>query len=193
LSKDKLVEIPVTIFHPPDSRLKNQTVNTRRGSSIFFSGEITLVEGKLYLELHNFSFLRGHQSQASTKSSSLPWASSTSASSSPSMQMNNALLIHEQQQKQQKNLPETSTKRKSFYPNKIVKLSDIATSALINAEVNDHNKANDQNEKVIDLDDEATEEIHDDKLSENNNSHVETVKELDFVFNAMQIIISNIY
>jgi len=56
LFKDKIVEIPITIFHPIESNLKNQTTNIRRGSSLFFSGEITLVDNKLYLELHNLLF-----------------------------------------------------------------------------------------------------------------------------------------
>ena len=43
LSKDKIVEYPITIFQPIESHLKNQTTNIRRGSSLFFSGEITLI------------------------------------------------------------------------------------------------------------------------------------------------------
>ncbi len=56
LSKDKIVEIPITIFHSIENNLKNQTTNIRRESSLFFSGEITLVDNKLYLELHNLLF-----------------------------------------------------------------------------------------------------------------------------------------
>lgn len=58
LSKDKLVETPITLFHPPGSRFANQTIMIKRGSSIFFSGALTQVETNLYLELHNFSFIR---------------------------------------------------------------------------------------------------------------------------------------
>lgn len=36
----------------------NQTTTVKRGSSVFFSGALSSIEGKLYLELHNFSFLR---------------------------------------------------------------------------------------------------------------------------------------
>ncbi|PKY31483.1 hypothetical protein RhiirB3_449108, partial [Rhizophagus irregularis] len=41
LSKDKLVETPITLFHPPGSRFANQTTMIKRGSSIFFSGALT--------------------------------------------------------------------------------------------------------------------------------------------------------
>ncbi|CAB4442794.1 unnamed protein product [Rhizophagus irregularis] len=54
LSKDKIVEIPITIFHPFENRLKNKTTNVRCGSALFFSGEMATVDGQLYLELHNF-------------------------------------------------------------------------------------------------------------------------------------------
>jgi len=126
LSKDKVVEIPVTIFHPLESRLKNQTTNIRRGSSLFFSGEITLVDNKLYLELHNFSFLKG-QSQVPSKSTSLPWLNATTSESSTA-QTSNAHLIHQEQK-----APESSIKRniqKPFQPNKVMKLADIATNTL---------------------------------------------------------------
>ena len=120
------VQIPITIFHNPNSHLKNQTTNIRRGSSLFFSGEITLVDGKLYLELHNLSFLKD-QTQALPTTTSLPWLNATASESSTSQ--NNAYLIH-----QELKMPE-STKRKSqkpFQPNKILKLADIVTNAIAN-------------------------------------------------------------
>jgi len=70
LSKDKIIEIPITIFHPIESHLKNQTTNIKRESSLFFSGEITLVDNKLYLELYNFAFLKD-QTQVFSKPTSL--------------------------------------------------------------------------------------------------------------------------
>jgi len=61
LTKDKPTEVPITLFHPNGSRFTNQTTTVRRGSSVFFSGALTFIEDKLYLELHNFNFLRGQQ------------------------------------------------------------------------------------------------------------------------------------
>jgi hypothetical protein len=122
-SKEKSAQIPITIFHNLGSRLKNQTTNIRRGSSLFFSGEITLVNGKLYLELHNFSFLKGQHKHS--HNNFLPWSNATTPEYSTSQ--NNAHLIH-----QELKMPE-STKRKPqkpFQPNKILKLADIATNAL---------------------------------------------------------------
>ena len=57
LSKEKSVNLPITMFYPPGSRFTNQTTNIKRGSSIFFSGALSLIEDKLYLKLHNFSFV----------------------------------------------------------------------------------------------------------------------------------------
>ena len=150
LSRDKIIEIPITIFHPVESRLKSQTTNIRRGSSLFFSGEVTLVDNKLYLELHNFSFLKG-QTQASSKTTTLPWLNATSSESSTS-QISNAHLIHQEQRISE------STKRKSqkpFQPNKAMKLADIATKIIDN-----------EDEKI---DERIDNQINDDKLSENDS------------------------
>jgi hypothetical protein len=154
LSKDKNVEIPITIFHPVESRLKNQTANIRRGSSLFFSGELTLVDDKLYLELHNFSFLKG-QTQISSKSTSLPWSNTTSSESSTS-QTSNARLIH-----QEKKISEPLKRKiqKPFQPNKMVKLADIASNIIDN-----------QNESINEDIDNQT---NDDKLSENDDNIVQ--------------------
>ncbi|PKC74371.1 hypothetical protein RhiirA1_388168 [Rhizophagus irregularis] len=73
LSKDKLVETPITLFHPPGSRFANQTTMIKRGSSIFFSGALTQVETNLYLELHTFSFIR-NQTFAPKQ---MPWTTKT--------------------------------------------------------------------------------------------------------------------
>ena len=66
LFKNKIVKIPITIFHPIKSYLKNQTTNIRHRSSLFFLGEIILVNNKLYLKLHNFAFLKS-QTQVFSK------------------------------------------------------------------------------------------------------------------------------
>lgn len=77
LSKDKPTEVPITLFHPTGSRFMNQTTNVKRGSSVFFSGTLSSIEGKLYLELHNFSFLRGQQSPiTSSPTKRMPWLNS---------------------------------------------------------------------------------------------------------------------
>ncbi|GBC29381.2 hypothetical protein GLOIN_2v1791191 [Rhizophagus irregularis DAOM 181602=DAOM 197198] len=154
LSKDKIVEIPITIFHPLESRLKNQTTNIRRGSSLFFSGEITLVDNKLYLELHNFSFLKGQSQVPSNKSTSLPWLNTTTSEFSTT-QTNNAHLIHQEQR-----IPELTKRniQKPFEPNKVMKLADIATNIL-----------DDQNENIEKTND------HDDDRSSENDSDVTNV------------------
>ncbi|EXX79759.1 hypothetical protein RirG_002530 [Rhizophagus irregularis DAOM 197198w] len=55
----------------------NQTTIVKRGSSVFFSGTLSSIEGKLYLELHNFSFLRGQQSPiTSSPTKRMPWLNS---------------------------------------------------------------------------------------------------------------------
>ncbi|GBC34412.2 hypothetical protein GLOIN_2v1791191 [Rhizophagus irregularis DAOM 181602=DAOM 197198] len=77
LSKDKPTEVPITLFHPTGSRFMNQTTIVKRGSSVFFSGTLSSIEGKLYLELHNFSFLRGQQSPiTSSPTKRMPWLNS---------------------------------------------------------------------------------------------------------------------
>ncbi|GBB87369.1 hypothetical protein RclHR1_13810002 [Rhizophagus clarus] len=144
LSKDKNVDIPITIFHPNGSRLKSQTTNVRRGSVLFFSGEMTTVDGQLYLELHNFSFLKGQNNQVSPKVNFMPWLETGSVQVTPT-RSSNAQLIHNQQKS-----PESDTKQKPFQPNKSMKLADIATSILAK---------NDENEKEISEMDADKEEI----------------------------------
>ena len=75
ISKDKPVELQMTLFHPPGSRFTSQTTTVKRGSTMFFSGSLTLIEDKLYLELHNFTFIRINQTLASTSAKQLPWSS----------------------------------------------------------------------------------------------------------------------
>ena len=75
LSKDKLVKIPITLFHPPGSRFANQTTMIKHGSFIFFSGSLTQVENDLYLELHNFCFIRNQS--ITTSSKQMPWSLNT--------------------------------------------------------------------------------------------------------------------
>jgi hypothetical protein len=64
-------------------------MNIKRNSSIFFSGALTLIEDKLYLELQNFSFIRINTSSEKQ----MPWSlKSTQASTSTSN--NTARSIH---------------------------------------------------------------------------------------------------
>ncbi|CAB5215343.1 unnamed protein product [Rhizophagus irregularis] len=86
LSKDKLVETPITLFHPPGSRFANQTTMIKRGSSIFFSGALTQVETNLYLELHTFSFIR-NQTFAPKQ---MPWTTKTPTQPSDSSSLTSA-------------------------------------------------------------------------------------------------------
>lgn len=130
LSKEKIVEITVTIFHPLESRLKSQTTNVRRGSTLFFSGEMTTVDGQLYIELHNFSFLKGQGNQVSSKANFMPWMEG--GSTTPA-RTSNAQLIHNQRS------PDSAAKYKPFQPNKMTKLADIATNLItINSDDNEH-------------------------------------------------------
>ncbi|PKC70185.1 hypothetical protein RhiirA1_455095 [Rhizophagus irregularis] len=70
ISKEKAVEIPVVLFHPSGSRFTNQTMTIQRNSSIFFSGALSLIEDKLYLELQNSSFIRINTSSEKQ----MPWS-----------------------------------------------------------------------------------------------------------------------
>lgn len=136
LSKEKIVEIPIIIFHPLESRFKGQTTNVRRGSILFFSGEVTFVGNQLYLELHNFSFLRGQNNQAPPKANFMPWLENNSSAPSTSTRTNNAQLIHKQ------NKSPDSSKHKPFQPNKVTKLADIATNMLAKNVAENENEVN---------------------------------------------------
>ncbi len=74
LSKDKPTKFPITIFHPSGSCFTNQTITVKRGSTIFFSGILTLIENKLYLELHNFNFIHTYQNLSLTSTKHMPWS-----------------------------------------------------------------------------------------------------------------------
>ncbi|CAB4442896.1 unnamed protein product [Rhizophagus irregularis] len=95
LSKDKLVETPITLFHPPGSRFANQTTMIKRGSSIFFSGALTQVETNLYLELHNFSFIC-NQTFAPKQ---MPWTMKT-----PTQPSDSSILVNKVQSTCKKSL-----------------------------------------------------------------------------------------
>jgi hypothetical protein len=141
----KGLQIPITIFHTFGSRLKNQTTNIRRRSSLFFSGELTLADDKYYLELYNLSFLKG-QTQALPTTTSLPWSNATTSGSSTSQIMRTS-FIH-----QEPKTPE-STKRKSqrpFQPNKILKLTDIVINAIANKDDSQDEEDEKANENVND-------------------------------------------
>ena len=130
MAKDKPTETPITLFHPNERRLKNQTTMLKRGSSIFFSGTLTSVEGKFYLELHNFNFVRTQQSNFVSKSTKeMPWSPSPSPSSSQTTKSAIYKKIQEQ-----RSTPPVLGKREigiKFQPTKLTKLSDIASNALI--------------------------------------------------------------
>jgi hypothetical protein len=93
LSREKQAEFSITLFHPPGSRFINQTTIAKRGSTIFFSGALTVIYEKLYVELHNFSFIRTNQASTSTSSKQMPWSSKPSKTpNNPTMSM--AEIIH---------------------------------------------------------------------------------------------------
>jgi hypothetical protein len=93
LSKERNVEHKITLFHPLGSRFTTQTSAAKRGSSIFFSGSLSVIDDKLYVELHNFSFIRINQTFTSLSEKRMPWSSNKSpeVSSNP---MNIAQTIH---------------------------------------------------------------------------------------------------
>ena len=72
-SKEKSTETTVTFFHPIGSRFTNQTTAMKRGSFIFFTGSLSSIEGKFYLELHGFSFLRHQSSSVLNHQPKMPW------------------------------------------------------------------------------------------------------------------------
>lgn len=93
ISKDKPVELPITLFHPSGSRFTNQTTCAKRGSTLFFSGALTVIDDKLYVELHNFSFIRINQSFTSTSAKQMPWSSKSQTPDNPAP-TNIAQTIH---------------------------------------------------------------------------------------------------
>jgi hypothetical protein len=56
-SKNKPVKTPVIFYHPQSSRFSSQTSIVKRGSSIFFSGSLSSLDGEFYLKLYNFTFI----------------------------------------------------------------------------------------------------------------------------------------
>ncbi|PKC03311.1 hypothetical protein RhiirA5_380270 [Rhizophagus irregularis] len=110
ISKEKPVEIQVTLFHPPGGRLTNQTSTVKRGSTIFFSGALTVIDDKLYVELHNFSFIRANQTfspSASTKK--MPWSSKSSTPDNPTTTTNIVQTIHNRKKSDNPPIPITVT------------------------------------------------------------------------------------
>jgi len=169
ISKDKPSETLITLFHPTGSRLKNQTTMLKRGSSVFFSGALTSIENKLYLELHNFSFIRNQQFNSASKSNKeIPWLNSLSpqSSSSSSSHITSKSMIQKKigEQRKYTSMPVLG-KRKSattkFQPSKIKKLSDIATNILTEVdkqEGQDEGEGIQQNEIEGEIDQEIREE-----------------------------------
>ena len=130
LSKNKIINIPITCFHPPGSRLANQTITLKRGSFMYISGSLTSIEGQLYLELHNFSFVRSSGASATKTTSEMPWSG---AVNSPSPKKSMAHTIHKSQE-QPANTPPKRKASSKFPANKMLKLSDIATQAIANSD-----------------------------------------------------------
>jgi hypothetical protein len=81
LSKERQVELSIILFHPIGSRFTNQTTSIKRGSSIFFSGALSLIENQLYLELQNFSFVTKNNQSLTEKP--LPWSRSPQTPNNP--------------------------------------------------------------------------------------------------------------
>ena len=61
LTKDKLTDVLITFFYPNRNHFTNQITTVSYGSSVFFSDALTFIEDKLYLKLHNFTFLHDQQ------------------------------------------------------------------------------------------------------------------------------------
>jgi len=111
LTKDKPTEVPIILFHPNGSHFTNQTTTVRRGSSVFFSGALTFIEDKLYLELHNFNFLRDQQPiTSSTSTKQMPWSNSLKTSLSTKITTSStAQAIHKKSQQNPIQLKNTAT------------------------------------------------------------------------------------
>lgn len=116
LSKDRQVEIPITLFHPSGSRFTSQTTTVKRGSIIFFSGTLTLMENKLYLELHNFSFIRTSQSLNSSSSKRMPWALKSSDQKSSNSSISIVKSIHDSKKSAPTPNDSSKSKKSSFSP-----------------------------------------------------------------------------
>ena len=123
LSKEKQVDLSVTLFHPATSRFTNQTTNIRRGSSIFFSGTLTLIEEKFYLELHNFSFIR-NQTTTTPKHQMMPWSSKKSSTQASNGSSNIAHSIHSLNKKTSKS-PITVAQASEASENPVVQAESI--------------------------------------------------------------------
>ena len=97
LSKIRLLNYPITIFHPIEvvSKIKLQTLDADQA---YFFRWNNLVDNKLYLELHNFAFIKD-QTQVHSKPTSLPWLNATSSEPLTS-QTSNTHLIHQEQKHQ---------------------------------------------------------------------------------------------
>jgi len=125
-TKEKQTETQITLFHPPKSRLRNQILIAKRGSSIFFSGALTFIENRFYVELHNFNFIYTQANSTSTKytKEKMPWVSN---SSETSMSSDNSLArtIHQKTQEQRSAVTQEKCEiKRKFHPNKIVKSTD---------------------------------------------------------------------
>jgi hypothetical protein len=135
-------------------------MNIKHDSSIFFSGALTLIEGKLYLELQNFSFICN-----STSTKQMPWSlkSTQISDNSISTSTNTARSIHNLNKKpantitdleQHKNSPTSPTfanknpfipmsveKRPKFLYKIKQKLPDITSNTISDLEVIEENSS----------------------------------------------------
>ena len=102
---------------------------------------MTSIEGKLYLELNNISFMRSQQQTNNLKSKEMLWSQSSSSSSSSS-------TLRKKVQEQQPLLGKQESVTK-FQPSKMSKLSDIASEALKIAEIIEKDKVQKEFENVI--------------------------------------------
>ena len=123
----------------------------------FSQGTLILIEKRLYLELHNFSFARTQQSNSISKSTKeMPWSTSStspsSSSSSPHIPITKS-IIHQKIQEQIAPILGKRSIVAKFQPNKLNKLSDIASSALTLAEssVETPNESNQSNQSAEEI------------------------------------------
>ena len=132
LTKEKPIETQISLIHPPKSRLKNQVLTAKRGSSIFFSGSLTSIENQFYIELHNFNYIRSQSTSNLTQytKEKMPWLSNPSQTS-PSSSNSTAQAIHQKMQEQRSTpTPEKHETKRKFQPNMIPKSPDLTTYAL---------------------------------------------------------------
>ena len=128
ISKEKQADLPITLFHPSQSRLTTQTTIIKRGSTIFFSGALTSIEGKLYLELQNFNFVHCQQT-SSPNSAKMLWSKSLTQTPETSSQPSQTIAqkIHGQKSKNPIQINKSTTSKNPIQVNKPRKLVESST------------------------------------------------------------------